>query len=265
MRVITIFSGKGGVGKTTMSIIFSSWLKYHMHERVVAYDFESPESRMMNKRRSDLTVLSLGAQSLKRFCESEDYYPIGAIKTKPDGFTDADLQTIAKRMREAKASGDGYIVCDFPGHFERRDAIFTLAKEKLIDLVVFPVQPEEQSVASMYVVNKILRGLGYDAQGKNRVMCFWNMVTRNDNRNKQDIIPEYEKDFNLLGIPVAKTKVKFADTFKRSSSAPVFITTTVCYPRANVVKACPPEAGQNVPYIENLFQEIKDCADATII
>lgn len=266
MKVVSIFSGKGGVGKTSVSIMFASWLKYHKKERVVAYDFETPESRMLNKRNADLGILKLKTASLSKFTEGDDFYPVGAIKGRPEGYTEKELDAIATSLGKAKQSGPGYIICDFPGRFEKREAVYHLAKCGLVDLFVFPIVPEEQSVTSLFVITNMLRQKrffqGVPDDYHQETLCFWNMVTRNDFRNGMDIIPKYEAMISAMGIPISPTRVKFADSVKRISSAPVFVTTTVAYPRSNFLRAFPPLPGEDKPYIENLFQEIKDRVDA---
>lgn len=266
MKVVTIFSGKGGVGKTTMSILFASWLKYYMKQRVFAYDFESPESRMVYKRNKDLQALEQKTQSLTHFVESMDFYPIGAIQGKPGGYSNADLNRIADGLEQAKSTGEGYIICDFPGRFESKEAVYTLVRRGLIDLIVFPIQPEEQSVASMLMINQYLRDPSFvlrDGQPSHQeIMCFWNMVTYNDRRGKQDILANYEKVLDVMKIHVSPTRIRFVDTVKRPSSSAVMVTTTICYPRFNIMKTFPPDEGETIPYIEKLFQEIKDKVDS---
>ena len=264
MKLVTIFSGKGGVGKTTMSILLASWLKYEKKERVVAYDFESPESRMMNKRNTDLSLLKMKDQTLMKLSDGNDFYPMGAIKGKPQGYTEGDLRKIADSIARAKDTGEGYIICDFPGRFEAKEAVYEITRRGLIDLMVFPIQQEDQSVASMLSVNKILKEPGFinGPSGKSTqdVLCFWNMVTKND-IHKEASKQQYELMFSMMGIPVSKTRIRYADTVKRSASAPVFVTTTVCYPKQFMLRAFPPEQGQDYPYIENLFMEIKERLD----
>ena len=268
MKSIAIFSGKGGVGKTTFSIILGSWLSYHLKERVIAYDFESPEQRMMNKRNSDLNFIKSKSPTLIKYCEGLTPYPIGAIRPSANGYTLEELDVIERNFRKARSSGDGYIICDFPGRFGAQEAVYRLTAAGLIDLMVFPIQPEEQSIQSMLIINKFLTNprFFHDPGYCQKVMCFWNMVTRNDfgKRTKTDIMGTYEKIFSMLHIPVSPTRVRFADTMKRSSNSPVFVTTTVCYPRPNIFKAFPPKEGSDIPYIENLFQEMKDRLDGVI-
>ena len=54
MQVITFFSAKGGTCKTTMNMMFASFLKYHLGKRVLLLDFDSPEFNLSNVRRRDL-------------------------------------------------------------------------------------------------------------------------------------------------------------------------------------------------------------------
>lgn len=268
MKSIAIFSGKGGVGKTSFSILLASWLSYHMKERVFAYDFESPEQRMMNKRKADLHTLEAKSSLLAKMCEGLEPYPIGAIRPAANGYTSQELDVIERNFRKAKASGDGYIICDFPGRFGAQEAVYRLSAAGLIDLMAFPVVPEEQSVQSMFIINKFLSNPKFYLvpDYRQQVMCFWNMVTRNDSgkRSKTDIMGQYEKLFAMLHIPVSPTRIRFVDTMKRSSGQSFFVTTTVCYPRAFVARAFPPLDNADVPYIENLFQEMKDRLDGII-
>ena len=267
MKVISIFTGKGGAGKTSISILLMSCLCYNWKQKVYAFDFESPESRLYNKRKTDLSILDLGPSVLSKLSEGNDFYTIARVKRSPEGYSPKQLNDIAESLKKAKAEGDGYLICDFPGRFEKREAVHYLASRGLIDLFVFPLEPEDQSITSMLVVNEILNKkdffVGLPQGHKQEVMCFWNKVTRNDQRNKMEIIPKYEKMFEAMGIPVSKTRINMVDTIKRTASAPVFVTTTVCYPRMNMLKAFPPCLGEDWPYIENLFREIKDRADAT--
>lgn len=268
MKLITIFSGKGGVGKTSMSILLASWLKYELHERVIVYDFESPEPRLLNKRNYDISLLQNKNQVLTELSKGNDFYPIGRIPAYPQGYSEAALMRIVDGIEQSKATGDGYIICDFPGRFEAREAIYSIASRGLIDLIAFPIQQEDQSIASMLAICKILRQPGFIEGTSNKdsqdILCFWNMITRNDTRSKIDNLGKYEVLFKAMNIPVSRTRVRYTDTVKRNSSAPVFVTTTVCYPKQFMLRAFPPEEkGSDKPYIEALFQEIKDRVDGT--
>lgn len=267
MKVITIFSGKGGVGKTTFSILLASWLKYKLKERVVAYDFESPESRMMNKRNQDLLFLSNESPTLTRFVgENKDFYPMGAIKARTEGYTKEDLKVIATNIAKAKQSGSGYIICDFPGRFESKEAVYTLTRSGLIDIMVFPIQPEEQSIASMFSINNILNTPGFfsasSEKTKQEIYCFWNMVTKNDRNLKQDLLGRYETVMTNMQIPFSPVRINFVDTVKRLPTQQNMVVSTVCYPELNIIKAFPPRDDSKTPYIELLFHEIKDRVDA---
>lgn len=268
MKIISIYSSKGGVGKTTMSILLASWLKYEKGERVLAYDFESPESRMMDKRNADLTALKMNTPILTKLCEGiKEYYPMAPVKGKSMGFTDKEIARIVDGLRMAKESGEGYIICDFPGRYQGKEPVVAIVKAGLIDLMAFPVQPEDQSITSLFIMKKILSEKGYFDKDSGKtaqdIMCFWNMISRNDKRGKQDIVAAYEDIFKAMNIPCAKTRINYVDTVKRSVTQPRFVTTTVCYPRLFMQQAFPPsqELGDGKPYIENLFEEIKARVD----
>ena len=175
-----------------------------MKERVFAYDFESPEQRMMNKRKADLHTLEAKSSLLAKMCEGLEPYPIGAIRPAANGYTSQELDVIERNFRKAKASGDGYIICDFPGRFGAQEAVYRLSAAGLIDLMAFPVVPEEQSVQSMFIINKFLSNPKFYLvpDYRQQVMCFWNMVTRNDSgkRSKTDIMGQYEKLFEMDGM-----------------------------------------------------------------
>lgn len=64
MRVITIFSEKGGIGKTTLSIMLVSFLAYEKKQKVFACDFDFPGYQMLNTRENDLRLISCGIRDL---------------------------------------------------------------------------------------------------------------------------------------------------------------------------------------------------------
>ena len=252
MRALTFFNSKGGTGKTTFTVLMASWLAYKKGCPVVVYDCDYPSYQLVKMRQADKRIIQ--ADPLSQLARlSSGKKPFGVAKAMGrDTFTQDQIRFIVGEFRRQKESADGYMLLDFPGRFLPTDPAWHLAKEGLLDLVVFPIDTDQQSRSDAYSVYKKMQGFRREGQPS---LFVWNREAPAERRGRRDWYGESTRMFRERGIPVAGTRMRDILIARRDATTFGFVRNTLCWPQANIDKAC--------PYIENLFEEIKARVDGT--
>lgn len=249
MKTLTFFSEKGGMGKTTFSVLMASWLAYHEGRKVYVIDFDYPGYQMMNMRNRDLQILKAGGNQLSVLSAGNDFYTIGKVKGNYQGYTRGELATIAENIVRLRGSGDGYVILDFPGRFMQNDPVYHLMRLELLDLVVFPIDTDIQSITSALNVNALLKDPSKFPSGKDQqVLLMWNRETANERAGRRDWYATYDSLFSRMRLPVAGVRMRNIEILRRDPPTFGFVRNTVCWPEANVARRC--------PYVGDLFREI---------
>lgn len=259
MKTVSIFTEKGGEGKTTLSILFSSWLAYSEGENVAALDFDFPSYYFKQTRAIDERMLSAAIPALEKAAMGNAFYPISRINGPKSGYSEKQLEglvSIVDGLR--KKEDDGYVVMDFPGRFLANDPSYRIMRAGLLDLLVIPVSSDRQSILAAEQLIRALKDPRFfpsDAKKRRQeILVVWNKVNRNEFRSKTDCYEADEESLRNLGVKVSSTRIRDIITARRDSNTSSFIRSTVCWPAVNVRKAA--------PYLPDLFREMKDMADA---
>ena len=209
---------------------------------------------MMNMRNRDLAVLGSGNDYLRQFVEGDRFFPIGNVKGNYLGYSNVELQKIASNIRRIKEAGEGYVLLDFPGRFLQSDPAYYLTKEGLLDLIVFPISTDAQSISSALNIVHMLRNPKMFPKGADQKFLFmWNFETENERKGRKDWYDTFVHLFDDMDIRVASTKMRNIEILRRDPPTFGFVRNTVCWPEVNVRMRC--------PYVESLFEEIKAIVD----
>jgi len=266
MRTLSFYNEKGGTGKTTLTALFSSWLAYQEKERVMALDLDFPSFQLDAMRQNDLKVYNTMAKDFPaspvvRLCQQNEPFPLGKINEKNSMFTQSDLVNIGNTLSGLRKK-EGYLLLDFPGRYfggdekgRGEDAISFLSRNGLIDLVVFPIDSDRQSIASALEISYRIRKAAKEAGRTQDVLFLWNREAQKERAGRKDWYGESEKKFESMGIPVAGDRIHEILIARRDIGTFGFIRNTLCWPRQNVAKAC--------SNIENIFKEVKARVDGT--
>ena len=107
MVVISFFTQKGGVGKSTLAVITSSYLSYIKKKKVVLIDAD-PQHSCAIVRRTNLANIDIYKEEMDKLSINQDnIYPI--ISTS----VEETLQALVKNKIEAD-----YVIIDLPGNLQ---------------------------------------------------------------------------------------------------------------------------------------------------
>lgn len=253
MKTLTFFNGKGGVGKTTQTEMFASFLRYREGARVAVFDLENPTPRIRHARESEKRLLEDPASWLSRYMAKNpgtpSYYDIVDLTGGVSAYTPEYLKELCDKAWKFVEEHDkdyDYALFDFPAMFMKASPAFVIITSGLIDLTVIPIDVDNATRREGIITGKIVSDNGQ------RVVAFWNNVSLEDIKRK-GYLESGEEIFVRNGIEVLPQRVKSFAKAKRDSDERLFVKSTVCWPERYVEMAC--------PRLVDLYGELKSRLD----
>lgn len=162
MKIITFFSEKGGVGKSSFSIMFSSWLKGHgVNVGLADFNERVAEYRRTEMRNRELLIRKNPDSGLKPY-DVRDTWPIakatmGEInKIKRNTGSSTPYATwLEEQIRYGQLRGLDVVVCDFPGSLTGGE-FFQIVSAQMIGLIVIPTERDAMTLRSTQKMHESL-------------------------------------------------------------------------------------------------------------
>ena len=135
MKVISLYSQKGGCGKTTLAVIISGYLAYVKGLNVVAIDTDYQGS-FYKKRLRELGKMEDYADRMKQ----------NKVKTIYDVIS-CDLHNFEDRLLNIKKNrpDTDYIIVDLPGNISDKNVLYAIMNS---NIVITPLEHDPQALSS---------------------------------------------------------------------------------------------------------------------
>ncbi len=211
-KFIAIATQKGGIGKTSVTVLLASYLHYVRGYNVAVVDCDYPQHSIMDIRSREQKLISendyFRSVALNHFKSlGKCAYPI--IDCDP---TEA-IEAAQKLIEEEEVKPD-IILFDIPGSVRSSGVLSTLSQ---MDYIFTPISADRLVVesaiqfVSMFNENLITTGLAKTKE----IMLYWTMV---DKREKSDLYEVYDKVFEEMGVSILKTILPDSKRFRRDLS-----------------------------------------------
>lgn len=199
---------KGGVGKTTFTSAFASYIHYQTKLNVLVIDADFPQHSLLANRQRDVERVNADAY-LKQLAMNhfrimnKKAYPI--LKSEPGTAIQVAMEYLAR-------NNDIHIVLfDLPGTVQSDGVLFTLSS---LDFVFIPLIADrivlESSLAFSTTLDKAFRQ--NDEVRLGGIYLFWNQI---DGREKSDLYTIYEGVIKKLNLEILKNHILDTKRFRK--------------------------------------------------
>ena len=207
MRVVAIYSTKGGVGKTTAAVNLA-W-EAAKEFRVLLWDLDPQGAatfllQVKPKLKGGVGALVTGRSKVSRIIRSTDYHNLDVLPADAS-YRDLDLvfdhakkseQRVAKILEQVDADYDVVILDCPPGAaLVAENAVFSA------DAVVVPLVPSPLSMRSLEQVKEIVSA----SSSKARVVAFLSMVDRRKTLHREAVERLPQKHSSVTDVVVPAT------------------------------------------------------------
>ena len=219
---ISICSQKGGVGKSTFTVLVASLLHYQLGRSVLVVDCDFPQWSIVEQRNREITLLDRAdpykGMMIRQFKASgKKIWPVLGCQA-----TNALVQ-VNKFLDQAAEEYD-YVLFDLPGTTAIKGVLRLIAS---LDRAFIPMKADKIIMESTITFARMLTETfvpnpGLPIRG---VHLFWSMI---DKRERTVLYEQYESALAAFGLPVMATHIPLRLSFNkelRKEGGPVFRST----------------------------------------
>jgi len=209
---IAFATQKGGVGKTTFTVLTASYLHYAKGYNVAVIDCDYPQYSIhaMRERdgeqvRSNESYKRLAMEQFKAL--DKRAYPI--LKS-----TTENAIVMANELLNETDMPIDLVLFDLPGTVNASGIINTLSQ---LDHIFIPITADrvvlESSLSFATIINKVAVN---NPESKTKSLgIFWNQV---DRREKTELYEVYGKGIRYLGLPLMDTRIPDSKRYRKETA-----------------------------------------------
>lgn len=165
MKIMTFFSEKGGVGKSSFAIMYASWLGHRHGVKVGLADYND---RIYGYRKAEMRnreeLIALNPNSGIKPYDEEKTWPIvrATMRERNMLVREGRIAPNAAWLENEITGQDGrlrdmdVVICDFPGSLTGKEFI-EVASADMLGLVVIPVEKDEMTLQSTLRLHSALK------------------------------------------------------------------------------------------------------------
>jgi len=211
-HIVAIASGKGGVGKSTVTALAASYLHNVQGHNVAVIDCDAPQHSIHGLRERETKLIDESLYFKALACDhfrkiKKNAYPVIAS----DALNALDD---AERMLAEEDAKPNIVFFDMPGTLKSNGVVKTLSQ---MDYIFAPMSADRFVVESTLQFAVMFRdNLMTTGQAKTKgLYLFWTMV---DGREKNGLYDVYEDVIADMGLSILSTRLPDSKKFRRDLS-----------------------------------------------
>jgi cellulose biosynthesis protein BcsQ len=211
---------KGGVGKTTLTVLAASYLHYVKGYNVAVVDCDYPQHSILEMRERDVKEVMTN-----NYYKQLAHNQFTSLQKKAYPVEETSARDAIQVAEQLQKSGDlDFIFFDLPGTLNTSGVVTTLA---YMDYIFVPVTADRVVLESTLQFASLVQG-NLITTGKSNIKglhLIWNMV---DGRERSELYNAYDQAIEALGLQLLTTIVPDSKRFRRELTVahkPVFRST----------------------------------------
>lgn len=209
---IAFSTQKGGVGKTTFTVLAASYLHYVCGYNLIVVDCDYPQFSINAMRQRDAQGLERNP-SLQELAVAQFSGGSKSTYTILCSTADTAVETVREYLETNEPDTD-FVFFDLPGTINNDGVVNTLSG---MDYIFTPISADRISLESTLSFASVIKtGITDNPQTENKgIYLFWNMV---DGREKTPLYALYETVIAELGLPLLPTAVPNTTRYKKEAT-----------------------------------------------
>ncbi len=197
---------KGGVGKTTFTVITASYLHYEKDLTILVVDCDYPQYSILQMREREIETVSKDRQ-LKALAYEQFTRLNKKAYTILKASAESAISIVEEFLEQTKGAID-LVLFDVPGTVNT-SGMYKLLSE--MDVFLVPISADRVVLESSLNFAKALGEMIKDSPQK-QLYLFWNLV---DKREKTALYDIYSKGIASLKLPLLKTRVPDTKRYRK--------------------------------------------------
>ena len=203
---ISFCAQKGGVGKSTFTMLVASYLQYKLGINVAILDCDSPQFSIVTLREREQSLIKNNKsieEALLEQCEQLNNTPYPVIKSSPISCIE-NARTLIDNTKEKEYD---IIFFDFTGSVNVDGIIESILQ---MDCLFISIEADRIVLVSDLPFALQMRDAMASFKKTDNVFLYWNAI---DGRVKNEVIAEYDMDISELGLQCMQSRVSKASAF----------------------------------------------------
>lgn len=219
---MSVCNQKGGIGKSTFTVLLASYLHYELKRNCVVVDCDYPQWSIHSQREREVSIMERSdyykLKLIRQYKENgQKLWPV--INTTPDKALD-DLQ----HFLEMDDREFDFVLFDIPGTINIKGVPGLLAK---LDYMFVPMKADRIVMESTINFARIINDQFVISQEINMkgLYLFWSMI---DKRERTPLYDQYDKALDICGLRRMESHIPYRLRFNKEiapTGGPAFRST----------------------------------------
>ena len=229
---IALSNQKGGVGKSTMTVLLASYFHYRKGRNVLVVDCDYPQHSIRDIREWDIKTVEknekLQGKLLEQF-EGSDRKAYTVLTSTPE-----DAKQTAYEFLDRSETSYDLVLTDLPGTVNAAGVFRSLVN---MDYLFVPVTQNRMVMQSSLSFVATLRDFirQYPEAPLKEILLFWNKI---DGRVSREVYRHYNEIFEKIGLKTLSTVMPDMERYNKetSSGGQTFFRSTYFPPSEKLLK-----------------------------
>ena len=221
--IIAFATQKGGMGKTTLSVLVASTLHYKRGIKVAILDVDGSQLSVYNQRIRESNQVESDEESMARL-DKQDIRPYDILSGNPGDVPDL----LAELKSEVQL-----VLIDMPGNIDVAGYETAL---KTVDYLIVPMETSEYSVTSGISYLNAIQEINLLPTERCRII--WNKYKPSRDAELADLL---EERFANIGLLCLKSRIPQRDSYQDSANRSTLFPMPINYLRNSGLKDLFPE------------------------